>query len=83
MTAISLGHATRLSRPGSAAIIAANKVGQSSRGSSRLIRPAQPREHLELRFDNSQPQEFAAGFVDFLLGRGHPQSAMNRLTIED
>jgi hypothetical protein len=31
--------------------------------------PDQPREQLEPNFGNSRSQEFAGGFVDFLLGR--------------
>jgi len=31
--------------------------------------PAQLREHFEMGNITSRPQEFAGGFVDFLLGR--------------
>jgi hypothetical protein len=65
MTAISLGH---VSRPGRTAMIGAIKAGRFSRGSGRLLGPAQLREQLA-RFASSQPQESAGGFVDFLLGR--------------
>jgi len=37
--------------------------------------PAQLREHFEVRNVTSRPQEFAGGFVDFLLGRGSPPEA--------
>ena len=65
MTAISLGH---VSRPGKTAMTGAIKAGRFSRGNGRLIGPAQLREQLA-RFGSSRPQEFAGGFVDFLLGR--------------
>jgi hypothetical protein len=65
MTAISLG---QVGRPGKTASIGAIRVGQFSRGNNRLIGLAQLREQLP-RFGASRPQEFAGGFVDFLLGR--------------
>src|SRR5262249_48421748 len=66
MTVISLGH---VSRSGKTAIIRAIRVGQFSKGNSRLIGPARLRD-WQPRFGTSGPQEFAGGFVDFLLGRG-------------
>jgi hypothetical protein len=65
MTAISLGH---VSRPGKMTTTGAIRTGQFSRRSGRLIGSAQLREHLP-RIGTSRPQEFAGGFVDFLLGR--------------
>jgi hypothetical protein len=65
MTAISLGH---ISRPGKTASTGAIRVGQFSRGNNRLTGPARLREQLA-RFGASRSQEFAGGFVDFLLGR--------------
>ena len=66
MTAISLGH---VSRPAKTASTGAIRVGQFLKDNNRSIAPAQLREQLP-RFGASQPQEFAGGFVDFLLGRG-------------
>jgi len=72
MTAISLGP---LSRPGKTASTGAIRVGQFLRGNNnRLIGPAQVREQLP-RFAASRPQEFAGGFVDFLLGRSTRSAA--------
>jgi hypothetical protein len=76
MTAISLGHAARPSRPGRSAITAAIKVGRLTRASGGYaVGPAQVRERFEVSNIISRPQEFANGFVDFLLGRGarHPR----------
>jgi hypothetical protein len=76
MTAISLGLAARPSRLGMRAISPATKVGRLSRDSSRyLVGPVQLREQFEMDNVTSRPQEFAGGFVDFLLGRGarHPR----------
>ena len=71
MTAISLGLAARPTRLGMRAITAAIKVGRLSRDSGRyLVGPVQLREQLEMGNITSRPQEFAGGFVDFLLGRG-------------
>ena len=67
MTAISLGH---VSQPAKTASSAAIRVGQFLRDNNRSIAPAQLRDQLP-RFGASQPQEFAGGFVDFLLGRGN------------
>jgi len=68
MTAISWGQATRLSRSGRTAITGANKHRRSSgKHSKYLVVPAQLRGQLA-RMGSSQ-QEFAGGFVDFLLGR--------------
>jgi hypothetical protein len=55
---------------------AAIKVGRLTRVSGRYsVGPAQVREQFEVRNVASRPQEFASGFVDFLLGRGarHPR----------
>jgi hypothetical protein len=69
MTAISWGQAARLSRSGRTAITGANKHLRSSGERSKyLTMPAQLRGRFE-RIGSSQ-QEFAGGFVDFLLGRG-------------
>jgi len=71
MTAISLGLAARPSRLGMRAISAATNVGRLSTDSSRyLVGPVQLREQFEMDNVTSRPQEFAGGFVDFLLGRG-------------
>lgn len=68
MTAISWGQATRLSRSGRTAITGANKHRRSSGENSKyLIMRAQLRGQLA-QMGGSQ-QEFAGGFVDFLLGR--------------
>ena len=75
MTAISLGQSARPGRLGIKAITAI-KVGRISRESGRyLVGSAQLREQLEMGNISSRPQEFASGFVDFLLGRGarHPR----------
>ena len=70
MTAILLGQAAHPSRLGMRAITAAIKVGRLSRRSgSYLAGPVQLREQFEMRNVTSRPQEFAGGFVDFLLGR--------------
>ena len=76
MTAISLGQPARPSRLGMRAITAVTKVGRLSRHSSRyLVGPVQLREQFEMDNVTSRPQEFAGGFVDFLLGRAarHPR----------
>jgi hypothetical protein len=76
MTAISLGQAARPSRLGIRVISAAIKVGRLSvHGGRYLVRPVQLREQFEMGDVTSRPQEFAGGFVDFLLGRGarHPR----------
>jgi hypothetical protein len=76
MTAISLGQAARPSRLGRTAIAAAIKAGRLTRDSGRyLVDPARVREQFEVGQVPSRPQEFAGGFVDFLLGRGarHPR----------
>jgi hypothetical protein len=71
MTAISLGQADRPSRLGIRAISAAIKVGRlSGHGGRYLVGPVQLREQFEMGNVTSRPQEFAGGFVDFLLGRG-------------
>jgi len=74
MTAISLGQAARPSRLGMRAITAAIKGSQLPREGGRyLVGLVQLREQFELGTVTSQ--EFAGGFVDFLLGRGarHPR----------
>jgi hypothetical protein len=76
MTAISLGHTARPSRLGMRTITAAIKVGRLSRDSGRyLVGPAQLRDKFEMGNVTSRSQEFAGGFVDFLLGRSahHPR----------
>ena len=76
MTAISLGQAARPNRLGMRTITAAIKVGRLSRDSGRyLVGPVQLREKFEMGNVTSRSQEFAGGFVDFLLGRGahHPR----------
>ena len=68
MTAISWGQAARPSWSGRTAITGANKHRRSSGQDSKyLMVPAQLRGQLA-RMGSSQ-QEFADGFVDFLLGR--------------
>jgi hypothetical protein len=68
MTAISWGQAARLSRSGRTVITGANQHRRSSGQHSKYrIVPAQLRGQLA-RMGGSQ-QEFAGGFVDFLLGR--------------
>ena len=76
MTTISLGQATRPSGLGMRAITAAINGGRLSRDSGRyLVGSVQLREQFEMSNVTSRPQEFAGGFVDFLLGRGahHPR----------
>jgi hypothetical protein len=69
MTAISWGQAARLNRSSRPAITGTNRHRRSSGERSKyLIVPAQLRGQFE-RIGSSQ-QEFAGGFVDFLLGRG-------------
>jgi hypothetical protein len=70
MTAISLGQAARPSRLGKTAISAAIKVGQTRDSRRYVVGPAQAREQFEVGNVISRSQEFAGGFVDFLLGRG-------------
>jgi len=71
MTAISLGQSARSSRFGMRAITAAINSGRLSRDSGRyLVGPVQLGEQFEMGNVTSRPQEFAGGFVDFLLGRG-------------
>jgi hypothetical protein len=76
MTAISLGQAASRSRLGSMAITSAIKVGRlTSDSDGYSVGPAQLREQFEVGDVTSRSQEFAGGFVDFLLGRGcrHPR----------
>src|SRR5260370_35180492 len=71
MPVISLRHPARPSRLGMRAITAAIKAGRLSRDSGRyLVGPVQLREQFEMGNGASRPQEFAGGFLDFLLGRG-------------
>ena len=73
MTAISLRQPARPSRLG---VRAAINGGRLSRDSGRyLVDAVQLREQFEMGDVTSRPQEFARGFVDFLLGRGarHPR----------
>jgi hypothetical protein len=50
---------------------AAIKVGRvSSKSGGYLIERPHLREHFEVSNLTTRPQEFAGGFVDFLLGRG-------------
>ena len=75
MTAISLGQSARPGRLGITAITAI-KVGRIPRESGKyLVDAVQLREQFEMGNVTSRPQEFAGGFVDFLLGRGarHPR----------
>jgi len=71
MTAISSGQAARPSRLGMGAITTAIKDGQLSRDSGKYLDgPIQFREQFEIGNLILRPEEFAGGFVDFLLGRG-------------
>jgi hypothetical protein len=76
MTAILLGQAACPSRLGQTAIAAAIKVGRltKNRGGC-FVGPAHICEQFEVASVTSRPQEFAGGFVDFLLGRvaRHPR----------
>jgi hypothetical protein len=68
MTAISPGQASRL---GMRAITTAIKDGRLSRDSGKyLVGSSLLREQFEIGNLISRPEEFAGGFVDFLLGRG-------------
>jgi hypothetical protein len=76
MTAISLGqaaHRRRLSRTAATGAIKVGPLPSDTRGC--LVGPAQLRGQFEVTDITSQSQEFAGGFVDFLLGRGahHPR----------
>jgi hypothetical protein len=76
MTGITLGQAARPSRLGQTAIAAAIKAGRLTRNSAwYFVGPAQIREQFEVDSVTLRPQEFAGGFVDFLLGRvaRHPR----------
>jgi hypothetical protein len=65
MTAISLGQTARRARLSRMAITAAIKVGRvTSNSDGYLIGPAQLRSNV-----TSRPEDFAGGFVNFLLGR--------------
>jgi hypothetical protein len=66
MTAISLERPARPSQLGMRGITAAVKLRRLPRSSGRyLVGSVQLRGSVA-----SRPQEFASGFVDFLLGRG-------------
>jgi hypothetical protein len=76
MTAISLGQAACPSRLGQTSIAAASKVDRLMRNNDGcFVGPAQIHEQFEVDSFTSRPQEFAGGFVDFLLGRvaRHPR----------
>jgi len=68
MTAISLAQAAGLSKSGRPAVTAGVNVDRFSRENRR-------RQQFEPHNVTSPSQEFAGGFVDFLLGRGarHPR----------
>src|SRR5262249_49723243 len=75
MTAISLGQSARPGRLGIRAITAI-KVGRIPRESGiSLVGWAELRVYFEMGNFASRPQDFAGGFVDFLLGGGarHPR----------
>jgi hypothetical protein len=76
MTAISLGQTAHRSGLSKMAITAAVKVGRLTNDSGGYsVGPPQVREQFEVRNVTALSQEFAGGFVDFLLGRGarHPR----------
>jgi hypothetical protein len=76
MTAISLGQDAGLSRLGQTTITAAIKVGRLTRDSGGyFVGAGRVHEQFEAGNVASRPQEFAGGFVDFLLGRSarHPR----------
>jgi len=76
MTAISLGQATHRNLLSRTAITGVIKVGPlPSDTGGRLVGPAQLRGQFEVGNVAPRSQEFAGGFVDFLLGRGahHPR----------
>jgi hypothetical protein len=76
MTAISLGQIAHRSRLSRMAISAAIKVGRLTNDSGGyLVGPDQVRAQFEVRNISARSQEFAGGFVDFLLGRSarHPR----------
>jgi hypothetical protein len=76
MTAISLGQTAHRSGLSKVAITAAVKVGRLLNDSGGYsVGPAQVREQFEIRNVTSLSQEFAGGFVDFLLGRGAHHSS--------
>ena len=76
MTAISLGQTGHNSRLSRTAITAAIKFGRLTHDSGvHSVGPTQVREPFEVGNVTARSQEFAGGFVDFLLGRGarHPR----------
>jgi hypothetical protein len=71
MTTISLGQAARPSGLGTRAIAASIKGGRlPTDGGRYFVGSVQLRQQFEMSNVTSRPQEFAGGFVDFLLGRG-------------
>jgi hypothetical protein len=74
MTAISLGQTVRPSRLGRMAITAAIKFGRWT-NDGYSVGPAQVSKQFGGGNVTARSQEFAGGFVDFLLGRGvrHPR----------
>jgi len=76
MTAILLGQTTHRSRISRTTITGAINVGPlPSDTGGCLAGPVRLREQFEVSDVTSRSQEFASGFVDFLLGRGadHPR----------
>ena len=75
MTAISLGQAARLTRLGRMTISGAVKADRSSRDNGRYLIGHDQLRRQRVGNVTSRQQEFAGGFVDFLLGRGvrHPR----------
>jgi hypothetical protein len=69
MTAISLGQA-RLTRLGRMSISGAVKTDRSSRDNGRYLIGHDQLRRRRVGNVTSRQQEFAGGFVDFLLGRG-------------
>jgi hypothetical protein len=69
MTAISLGQA-RLTRLGRMSISGAVKTDRSSRDNGRYLIGHDQLRRQRVGNVTSRQQEFAGGFVDFLLGRG-------------
>jgi hypothetical protein len=76
MSAITIGRAACPGPHGQTAIAAAIKVGRLTRRSGGCFAgPAHIHAQFEIDGVTSRPQEFAGGFVDFLLGRvaRHPR----------
>ena len=70
MTSISPGQVARPSRLGISAITTAIKDGRLSRDGGKYLAGPVLREQFEIGNLISRPEEFAGGFVDFLVGRG-------------